>query len=82
MPKHNKPNRGSMAFSPRKRARSETPHVSSWAAVEGDDPKILGFAGYKVGMSHIMAVDYRKKSHYANSGPLCGRRFKKTGSLL
>ena len=51
-----------MAFSPRKRARSETPHVSSWAAVEGDDPKILGFAGYKVGMSHIMAVDYRKKS--------------------
>ena len=62
MPKHNKPNRGSMAFSPSKRARSETPHISSWAAVEGDDPKILGFAGYKVGMSHIMAVDYRKKS--------------------
>ena len=51
-----------MAFSPRKRARSETPHVSSWAAVNGDEPKILGFAGYKVGMSHIMAVDYRKKS--------------------
>ena len=62
MPKHNKPNRGSMAFSPRKRARSETPHITSWAAVEGDEPKILGFAGYKVGMSHIMAVDYRKKS--------------------
>ncbi|MDC0161459.1 50S ribosomal protein L3 [Marine Group III euryarchaeote] len=62
MPKHNKPNRGSMAFSPRKRARSETPHISSWAAVDGDDPKILGFAGYKVGMSHIMAIDYRKKS--------------------
>ena len=51
-----------MAFSPRKRARSETPHISSWAAVDGDDTKILGFAGYKVGMSHIMAVDYRKKS--------------------
>lgn len=51
-----------MAFSPRKRARSETPHISSWAAVDGDDPKILGFAGYKVGMSHIMAIDYRKKS--------------------
>ena len=51
-----------MAFSPRKRARSETPHISSWAAVDGDEPKILGFAGYKVGMSHIMAIDYRKKS--------------------
>ena len=65
MPKHNKPNRGSMAFSPRKRARSETPHISSWAAVDGDEPKILGFAEYKVGMSHIMAVDYRKKSKTA-----------------
>ena len=54
-----------MAFSPRKRARSETPHISSWATVDGDDPKILGFAGYKVGMSHIMAVDYRKKSNTA-----------------
>ena len=63
MPKHNKPNRGSMAFSPRKRARSETPHISSWADVDGDEPKVLGFAGYKVGMSHIMAVDYRKKSN-------------------
>ena len=62
MPKHNKPNRGSMAFSPRKRARSETPHISSWVTVKGDDPKVLGFAGYKVGMSHIMAVDYRKTS--------------------
>ena len=62
MPKHNKPNRGSMAYSPRKRARSETPHISSWAAADGDDPSILGFAGYKVGMSHIMAIDYRKKS--------------------
>ena len=62
MPKHNKPNRGSMAYSPRKRARSETPHISSWAAADGDEPSILGFAGYKVGMSHIMAVDYRKRS--------------------
>ena len=62
MPKHNKPNRGSMAFSPRKRARSETPHISSWAAAKGEEPKVLGFAGYKVGMSHIMAIDYRKKS--------------------
>ena len=51
MPKHNKPNRGSMAFSPRKRARSETPHISSWAAVEGDDPKILGFAA--VSYTHL-----------------------------
>ena len=51
-----------MAFSPRKRARSETPHITSWAAGDGDETKILGFAGYKVGMSHILAVDYRKKS--------------------
>jgi len=54
MPKHNKPNRGSMAYSPRKRARSETPHISSWAASDSEKPRIQGFAGYKGGMSHIM----------------------------
>ncbi len=62
MPRHNKPNRGSMAYSPRKRARSETPHISSWAASDSEKPRIQGFAGYKVGMSHIMAIDYRKRS--------------------
>ena len=62
MSKNNKPRRGSRAYSPRKRARSETPHVSSWPAGGNGEPQLQGFAGYKVGMTHIMAVDYRRTS--------------------
>ena len=62
MSKNSKPRRGSRAYSPRKRARSETPHVSSWPAGGNGEPQLQGFAGYKVGMTHIMAIDYRRSS--------------------
>jgi len=53
--------RGSMGYSPRKRARSEVPHIKSWPDIDGS-PKLQGFAGYKAGMTHAMIVDYRKSS--------------------
>ncbi len=55
------PKRGSHGYSPRKRARSEIPHVKAWAA-DGSTPKLQGFAGYKVGMTHVLLVDYRPTS--------------------
>jgi len=58
MAKRNRPRRGSLGFKPRKRAKSETPRIHSWAASK--DAKPLGFAGYKAGMTHLMAVDKRK----------------------
>ncbi len=61
MSKRHHPRRGSMGFSPRKRARAETPHIKSWP--EGrDKPKIQGFLGYKAGMTHAFVVDYRPTS--------------------
>jgi large subunit ribosomal protein L3 len=61
MPERHHPRRGSMGFSPRKRARAETPHIKSWP--EGNDkPKIQGFLGYKAGMTHAFVVDYRPTS--------------------
>ena len=61
MPNRHHPRRGSMGFSPRKRARAETPHIKSWP--EGQDkPKIQGFLGYKVGMTHAFVIDYRPTS--------------------
>ena len=55
------PRRGSMGFSPRKRAKSQRPHIKSWP--EGlDKPKIQGFLGYKAGMTHAFVVDYRPTS--------------------
>jgi large subunit ribosomal protein L3 len=55
------PKRGSHGYWPRKRAKTETPHIKSWA--EGNDkPKIQGFFGYKAGMTHAFIVDYRPTS--------------------
>lgn len=61
MPDIHHPKRGSHGYSPRKRARTETPHIKSWP--EGmDKPKIQGFLGYKAGMTHAFVVDYRPTS--------------------
>lgn len=58
--KHN-PRRGSYGYSPRKRSRSETPRIKSWPA-GGENPAMQGFAGYKVGMTHMELIDYRPTS--------------------
>jgi len=60
MSKVHKPRRGSLAYKPRKRAKKETPRVRSWPNT--GEAKPLGFAGYKAGMTNIIAVDNRKKS--------------------
>jgi len=61
MPKINRPRRGSLAFSPRKRAKSPIPKYQSWPLYEGA-PILQGFAGYKVGMTHVIMVDDHKSS--------------------
>jgi len=61
MPKINRPRRGSLAFSPRKRAKSPIPKYQSWPVYDGA-PILQGFAGYKVGMTHIVMVDDHKSS--------------------
>lgn len=50
----NKPRRGSMAHRPRKRARSQNVRVC-WQ--DSGDKRVLGFAGYKAGMTHVSFVD-------------------------
>jgi len=61
MPNRHHPRRGSMGYSPRKRARQQTPHIKSWPN-GGDKPKIQGFLGYKAGMTHAFIVDFRPTS--------------------
>ncbi len=55
-----RPRRGSLAFSPRKRAKSEVPRIRCWS--EGDKSRVAGFAGYKAGMTHVVMVDDRPRS--------------------
>ncbi|MEB3851652.1 MAG: 50S ribosomal protein L3 [Desulfurococcales archaeon] len=57
--KKHAPRRGSMGFSPRKRASRLVPRVKSWPDVDLGRPTLLGFLGYKVGMTHAYIVDDR-----------------------
>lgn len=50
-----RPRRGSIAYSPRVRARSEIPRVRAWPMKK--EAKLMGFAGYKAGMSHVIMTD-------------------------
>jgi large subunit ribosomal protein L3 len=61
MPAPHRHKRGSMGYSPRKRAVSETPRLNSWPE-GGEQPKLQGFAGYKAGMTHAFVEDYRPTS--------------------
>jgi large subunit ribosomal protein L3 len=49
-----------MQFWHRKRASKETPRVRAWATTK--EAKPLAFAGYKAGMTHVIATDTRKTS--------------------
>ena len=60
MARHHQPRKGSVAYSPRKRAARESPQVSSWP--EREEPGLLGFPGYKVGMTHVIKIDNTKNS--------------------
>ena len=55
MSKRHHPRHGSMQFWPRKRAKRIYPRTRSWPVVSGT--KLLGFAGYKTGMTQINIRD-------------------------
>jgi large subunit ribosomal protein L3 len=52
----NAPRRGSLAYLPRGRAADWVARVRNWPQVNLDKPKLLGFPGYKVGMSYVYVL--------------------------
>lgn len=58
--KEHRPKRGSLAYSPRKRAKRIVPRIRSWP--ECKEVRLQGFAGYKAGMTHVVMIDDRKNS--------------------
>lgn len=60
--KHSAPRRGSLGYSPRKRAARLVPRVKTWPEVDLGKPVPLGFIGYKAGMTHVYIVDDRQGS--------------------
>jgi len=55
--KKHAPRRGSLGFSPRKRASRLVPRIKSWPQVNLGKPLPLAFLGYKVGMTHVYVID-------------------------
>ncbi len=53
------PRRGSAGLRPRKRAAEIVPRIKSWPQIELAEPKLLAFAGYKAGMTHVFMIDDR-----------------------
>jgi large subunit ribosomal protein L3 len=60
--KHHAPKHGSLAYSPRKRAKRLLARTRNWPKIEADTPRLLGFIGYKAGMTHVFATEDRKRS--------------------
>ncbi len=60
--KKSAPRRGSLGFMPRKRSSEFVPSVSTWPQVSLQKPSLLGFIGYKVGMTHAFIIDNRQGS--------------------
>lgn len=54
--KKNAPKRGSLAYLPRGRAARPIGRIRFWPEVK-EGPRLLGFMGYKAGMTHIFMVD-------------------------
>lgn len=56
MPEKHRPRKGSMGYSPRRRAVGEVPSFGSWPDGDGQ-PRLQAFAGYKAGMTNVMLVN-------------------------
>ncbi|MCX8197171.1 MAG: 50S ribosomal protein L3 [Candidatus Micrarchaeota archaeon] len=56
--------KGSLAFRPRKRAESQMPSINFWPS--SSEKRLLGFAGYKAGMTHLIYVDDSESPNKGN----------------
>ncbi|MEM3373825.1 MAG: 50S ribosomal protein L3 [Candidatus Woesearchaeota archaeon] len=62
MPTVRQPRSGSMQFWPRKRAKRHYARIRTFPNI--NEKGLVAFAGYKVGMTHIIGIETNKNSHY------------------
>ncbi|MEM2098728.1 MAG: 50S ribosomal protein L3 [Candidatus Bathyarchaeia archaeon] len=56
------PKHGSLAYLPRHRAKKPVARIRYWPKIQADTPRLLGFIGYKAGMTYIFKIEDRKRS--------------------
>jgi large subunit ribosomal protein L3 len=59
--KQSAPRHGSLSYRPRKRTRRVSGRIRYWSTT-ATEPRILGFAGFKVGMTHVLLIDDKPNS--------------------
>jgi large subunit ribosomal protein L3 len=70
------PRHGSLAYLPRHRAKSPVARIRYWPKITADTPKLLGFAGYKAGMTYVFTIEDRKRS------PNFGKEVMRAATIL
>jgi large subunit ribosomal protein L3 len=56
------PRHGSLAYLPRKRSEHLLAKVRFWPRITSEAPRLLGFTGFKAGMTHVFTIEDRKRS--------------------
>jgi large subunit ribosomal protein L3 len=74
--KHHAPRHGSLAYLPRHRAKSPVARIRYWPKIAADTPRLLGFLGYKAGMTYIFTIEDRKRS------PNFGKEVMRAATIL
>ena len=74
--KHSQPRRGSLAYLPRGRAKSMEARIRAWPNIKGDEPKLLGHAGFKAGCVQLVSIDDRDKT------PNAGKQLVSLGTVI
>jgi len=80
--KQHAPKRGSLAYLPRKRAKRLLARIRYWPKIEADTPRLLGFIGYKAGMTHVFTIEDRKRSPNYGKEILCSATVLETPPML
>ncbi len=74
--KHSQPRRGSMAYSPRGRAKSMEARIRGWPQVDSDEPRLLAHVGFKAGCIQVVSIDDREHT------PNAGKQLVSLGTVL
>ena len=74
--KRSQPRRGSLAYSPRGRAKSMEARIRGWPQINSDEPRLLAHAGYKAGCVQLVSIDDREHT------PSHGKQLVTLGTVI
>ena len=74
--KRSQPRRGSLAYSPRGRAKSMEARIRGWPQIDSEEPRLLAHAGYKAGCVQLVSIDDREHT------PSHGKQLVTLGTVI